>query len=423
MTLIQIVHKAPSNNTTGRLPHSLILLLASGAGLAVASLYYSQPALGLMAAAFHINDRLIGLIPTVTQLGYAAGVFFLSPLGDRIDRRRIILVKSAALVLALALTACASSYGFLLVANVFVGLSATLAQDFVPAAAALAPAHRRGSIVGTVMTGLLLGILLSRVVSGAVAEWLGWRTVYGLAALTVVGILFAAWRLLPHFPVHSQLGYPALLASMRHLWAHHIVVRRSTLAQAALSVAFSAFWSSLALMLQHTYHLGSSIAGAFGMAGAAGSLAAPLAGRLADHKGPRAVAASGITIATLSFASMLALPVIPSAAQIVLLAVAAIGFDFGVQATLVAHQTIVYGADHTARSRLNALLFAGIFLGMAAGSSLSGVVLSRWGWTGISILAVIFSLFALAISTWSPRCHRSRQASASLPTLLQPRRS
>lgn len=421
MTIIQNTHNAAPQDIA--LPRALVLLLSAGAGLAVASLYYSQPALGLLEAAFHTGDRLIGLVPTLTQLGYAAGILFLIPLGDRFDRRRIILAKSAALVLALALTACAPGYGFLLFASVLVGISATLAQDLVPAAAILAPAHRRGHIVGSVMTGLLLGILLSRVVSGVVAEWLGWRIVYILAAVSVVGVLAACWRLLPHFPVHSELGYPALLASLRHLWDHHAVVRRSTLAQAALSVAFSAFWSALALMLQHSYHLGSSVAGAFGLAGAAGSVAAPLAGRLADHKGPRVVAASGIAIAALCFASMLALPALPRAAQLALLVLASVGFDFGVQATLVAHQTIVYSADHTARSRLNAILFTGMFLGMAAGSSLSGIVLSRWGWTGISLFATAFSLLALFIATRAPRGRRSRLRAAVLPALLLTRRS
>lgn len=403
MSAIVLTNNNFQEQSTSGLSRGLILLLATGAGFAVASLYYSQPALGLLAAAFHTSDRMISLVPTLTQLGYAAGILFLSPLGDRIDRRRIILVKSMVLVLALLLTAFAPSYGFLLFASVLTGVSATLAQDFVPAAATLAPAHQRGSIVGRVMTGLLLGILLSRAISGLVAEWLGWRMVYGLAAVAIAGVLYASWRMIPHFEAHSQLSYPALLLSLRELWMRHGVVRRSALAQATLSIAFSAFWSSLALMLQHSYHLGSSVAGAFGLAGAAGSIAAPLAGRLADHRGPRVVAASGITIAALFFASMLALPLVPYAAQVALLVLAAIGFDFGVQATLVANQTIVYGADHQARSRLNAILFTAMFLGMAAGSSLSGAALSWWGWAGVSGLATSASLTALVIITWTPR--------------------
>lgn len=398
MADIQKANEQARNLSPVSLSRPLLLLLATGAGLGVASLYYSQPMLGLLAAAFHASDSKASLLPTLTQLGYAAGILFLSPLGDRFDRRAIILVKSAALVLALLLTACAANMALLLAASVLVGLSATLAQDYVPAAATLAPEKGRGKVIGTVMTGLLLGILLSRVISGAVAEWLGWRTVYILAASVVACVLLAAWHLLPHFPVNSQLSYPALLGSMRHLWARHIVVRRSTLAQATLSIAFSAFWSTLALMLQHAYHMGSSVAGAFGLAGAAGSIAAPLAGRLADHHGARVVAKAGIGIAALSFASMLALPLVPYAAQIGLLVLAAICFDFGVQATLVAHQTLIYGVDHAARSRLNAILFTGMFLGMAAGSLLGGVALAHWGWTGVSTLATLSSLMALLIS-------------------------
>jgi predicted MFS family arabinose efflux permease len=405
------------------LPGSLILLLATGAGLGVASLYYSQPIVALLASAFHASDRLVSLIPTLTQLGYATGILFLSPLGDRYDRRAIILVKSVALVLSLLATACATNMGLMLCASMLVGLSATLAQDYVPAAATLAPEHGRGKVVGTVMTGLLLGILLSRVISGAVAEWLGWRAIYVVAASAVAVVLLAAWRRLPHFASHSQLSYPALLGSMHDLWIRHAVVRRAALAQAALSIGFSAFWSTLALMLQHEYHLGSSVAGAFGLAGAAGSIAAPLAGRLADHRGARVVAKLGIGIAAFSFASMLALPAVPYSAQIGLLVLAAVGFDFGVQATLVAHQTLIYGADHTARSRLNAILFTAMFLGMAAGSSLGGTVLAKWGWTGISLLTTASSLLALLIASSKVRHGHVRHAAGHHPRQLEMSRS
>ncbi|MDR3724880.1 MAG: MFS transporter [Terracidiphilus sp.] len=417
MSTIQNANEQTGNAPSVSLSHSLILLLAAGAGLGVASLYYSQPMLGILATAFGASDRTASLIPTLTQLGYAAGILFLSPLGDRFDRRTIILVKSAVLVLALLLTASATNMGLMLCASVLVGLSATLAQDYVPAAAALAPEHGRGKVVGTVMTGLLLGILLSRVIGGAMAEWFGWRTVYALAAVAVACALLAAVRMLPHFPANAELSYPALLGSMRRLWGRHVAVRRATLAQATLSIAFSAFWSTLALMLQHTYHLGSSVAGAFGLAGAAGSIAAPLAGRLADHRGARMVAKVGIGIAALSFASMLALPLVPYSAQIGLLVLIAVCFDFGVQAALVAHQTMIYGVDHAARSRLNAILFTGMFLGMAAGSSLGGVVLARWGWTGISILATVASLVALLISMSKPRQTRRWIAAARLDLL------
>ena len=168
----------------------LVGLLAAGAGLSVAALYYSQPMLGVLGADIGASARQIGLVPTLTQLGYAAGIFFLAPLGDRFDRRRIILVKAAALCVALLAAGAASAIGLLLAASLAVGLAATMAQDIVPAAATLAPEAQRGKIVGTVMTGLLMGILLSRVVSGFVAAHFGWRAMFVAAAVSIA--LFAA---------------------------------------------------------------------------------------------------------------------------------------------------------------------------------------------------------------------------------------
>jgi predicted MFS family arabinose efflux permease len=164
-----------------------------------------------------------------------------------------------------------------------------------------------------------------------------------------------------------------------------------------LSVGFSAFWTTLAIMLYRAFHLGSSVAGAFGLAGAAGSIAAPLAGHLADRRGPELIARLGCGIAMLSFAAMGASFLFSQRAQLVLLALVAIGFDFGVQATLVAHQTIVFGIAHEARSRANALLFTGMFIGMAVGSTLGSIILARWGWIGVTVLATAASASALLI--------------------------
>ena len=278
---------------------SLVLLLATGAGLAVASIYYSQPLLGSLGDSLHASTASVGLVPTLTQLGYALGILLLAPLGDRHDRRGIIATKAA--VLALALLACglAPGLGALMAASLVVGVAATLAQDIVPAAATLAPDAQRGRIVGTVMTGLLLGILLSRVASGLIAQQFGWRAVYGLAALAVAGIGLASWRGLPRFAPTTTLAYGALLKSMTGLWQRHAELRRAAWAQGLLSLAFSAFWSTLAVMLLQRYQMGSATAGAFGLAGAAGALAAPLAGRLADRRGPGWVTRVGCALTAL----------------------------------------------------------------------------------------------------------------------------
>lgn len=377
---------------------SLVLLLAFGTGTAVATLYYSQPMLAVMAADLHIGDRAVGLVPTMTQLGYALGISLLAPLGDRVDRRRIILIKAWLLVAALAMTAMAPSLAILLIASFAIGMAATLAQDIVPAAATLAPADERGRVVGKVMTGLLLGILLSRVFAGFVSEHFGWRSMFGAATASIMMVAVLLWRGLPAFEPTSTLSYGALLRSLATLVRRYGALRRAASAQAFLSVGFGAFWSTLAVMLHHApFHFGPAAAGAFGLAGAAGALAAPVAGRAADRRGPAVVTRLGAGIAALAFASMALSPLFPSSLQLALIVLSAIGFDLGIQASLVAHQTVIYGIDPEARSRLNAVLVVSMFIGMASGAALGSQALAAFGWLGVVALCTASSLVALAI--------------------------
>ena len=394
MSSVHIGALAPER--TG-VPSRLIVALAAGAGFSVASIYYSQPMLGVIATGLGSDAQATGMVPTLTQLGYALGILLLAPLGDRVDRRRLILFKS--LLLAAALVGAAVSGGLpsLLLASLLVGLMATVAQDVVPTAAMLAPEHQRGAVVGKVMTGLLLGILLSRVASGLVAQALGWRAMFGFAAASVVAMALALGRELPHLAPTTSLGYPALLRSLVHLWRGQPQLRRAMLAQGLLAVGFSAFWSTLAVMLHTRYQLGSAVAGAFGIAGAAGALAAPLAGRWADRLGSHAVARIAILIALAGFALLLLDRWLPRAAVLPLLAISAVVFDFGFQAALVSHQTLVYSLAPEARSRLNALLFTGVFLGMSAGGALGAVALAHFGWSGVAGLAVATAAMSLVV--------------------------
>ncbi|HHA0035483.1 TPA: MFS transporter [Yersinia enterocolitica] len=401
MSVIQTVstHTESAEKT---LSGSKVLMLATGAGLSVASIYYSQPLLGVMGSDLHASVGAVGLVPTLTQIGYALGILLLAPLGDRHDRRIIILLKGILLTAALLFSGFVPGINALLVTSFVIGIAATMAQDIVPASTTLVSAAQRGKTVGTVMTGLLLGILLSRVLSGFVAEYFGWRSLYMGAALSVIIITLVIWRSLPRVPATSTLSYPVLLASMSHLWLQFKDLRRAALSQGLLSVGFSAFWSTLAVMLQDTYHLGSAVAGAFGLAGAAGALAAPLAGSLADRRGPQVVTLIGASLATLSFAALFLLPLLPFHLQIGLIVLSAIGFDFGVQATLVAHQTIIYSLEPAARSRLNALLFTCVFIGMAVGSALGSLMLEKMGWAGVVALITLAGAASLAVR-WSDR--------------------
>ncbi|MCZ4316001.1 MFS transporter [Comamonadaceae bacterium G21597-S1] len=401
MSNIRKPHDNPPEGSQARLPAPLVLLLSASAGLAVASIYYSQPMLGVVGAGIGASNQAVGQVPTLTQFGYALGILLLAPLGDRYDRRRIIVLKAAALALALLFGGMAPSIGALLVASLAVGLAATLAQDIVPAAATLAPPAHRGAVVGTVMTGLLLGILLSRVVSGFVAEHLGWRAMFIVASAAVAVAGVALWRGLPRFRPTTELAYGALLGSLGHLWRRHGSLRRATLAQALLSVGFSAFWSTLALMLQGApFHLGSTAAGSFGLAGAAGALAAPFAGRIADSRGPGIVTRLGTLLSIAAFASMGLATLAPVQLHLGLLVAATVVFDLGVQATLIAHQSIVYGIDPDARSRMNAILFVGMFFGMATGSALGSLALAHGGWIAVVVLATGSSIGALLVRLW-----------------------
>ena len=395
-----------ANTHTNTLHPPLVVLMASGAGLGAAALYYSQPMLGVLAGEMGATPRAIGWVPTLTQLGYALGLLLLAPLGDRFDRRKIILGKAALLTLSLLAAAAAPSIGVLLVASLAIGITATLAQDLVPAAAAMAPPEQRGKMVGSVMTGLLLGILLSRVVSGAVSEHYSWRTMYVAAAASVAVFGAATWHVLPRFAATTDLSYGALLASLANLLRRHAKLRRAALAQGLLSIGFSAFWSTLAVMLHGApFHMGSGAAGAFGLAGAAGALAAPLAGRLADVRGPERVTRLGALLAMLSFASMGLAAYLSPSMQLWLLVASAIGFDLGVQVTLIAHQSIIYGIEPGARSRLNAVLMVSMFIGMATGAALGSMALAQWGWLAVTTLATLAALAALLVRLRSNPSH------------------
>lgn len=383
-------------------PPRLVALMALGAGAAVAALYYSQPLLGLIGRDFAAAPGAVGLIPTCAQFGYAVGLLTLSPLGDRYDRSRIIRIKGFVLVLALAACAFSPNLAWLGAATLAAGLAATLAQDIVPGAAALSPPEARGKIVGLVMTGLLLGILLSRVVSGAIGQFFGWRAVFGAASLGVAVVAVLLARGLPRFEAASQKSWGGLMASLWTLWRDHGDLRRAAVAQALLSAGFSAFWSLLALMLARHYDMGAAQAGLFGLAGAAGALAAPLSGRLADRHGPEISARIGVVCALLAFVAMFALPWLGFSGQILLLIASAVLFDFGVQAALVAHQTLVYGIAPEARSRLNALLFTSVFLGMASGSALGGLAFAHWDWAGVVALASFCAAGALLLRLSAP---------------------
>lgn len=369
----------------------LTFAMAAAAGIAVANIYYNQPMLGLIGQEMS-HSPLTALIPTATQLGYALGLFLLVPLGDLLDRRRLIVTQFTLLGLAAAAAALAPDAALLVVASLLLGAGATVAQQIVPFAAALAAPQERGRIIGTVMGGLLTGILFSRTLAGFVGTHGGWRQMFWLGlplALAAAGTMAA---LLPSAKPAAGMGYVPALKSLAQLWRRHAALRTATLVQAGLFASFSAFWTILALHLQEpAFGLGADAAGLFGVVGVVGVAAAPLAGRLADRRGPALVIGLG---AAATLASWLLFGLWGSVAGLV---IGVLLLDFGVQSALVSNQHVIYALDPAARSRLNTVFMTGMFLGGALGSAAASAAWSAGGWTAVSILGAAFAGLALLV--------------------------
>jgi predicted MFS family arabinose efflux permease len=362
--------------------------MAAATGLAVANIYYNQPMLGVMER--DMPGPLTAFVPMTTQLGYALGLFILVPLGDLFERRRLIAWQFLALALALTITALAPSGAILLLGSLCTGAAACVAQQIVPLAAHLASPERRGATVGTVMSGLLCGILLSRTLAGFVADHAGWRAMFWIGVPLALGAGAAMASLLPDSRPETRQGYGRLVMSLFDLWRDFPQLRRAAYTQACQFGAFSVFWSILALHLQEPrFSLSAGIAGLFGVIGATGILAAPLAGRIADGRGPRGVI---FAASALSLVSWGIIGLVPSLAG---LTAGCILLDFAVQSSLVSNQHIVYALRPEARARLNTLFMGVMFLGGAAGAAGASVAWSHGGWNSVSLFGALMAAGAL----------------------------
>ncbi|MGF6781590.1 putative MFS family arabinose efflux permease [Paraburkholderia sp. GAS334] len=376
---------------THRLDSSLLMVMAVACGVFVANIYYNQPILELLQQAFPRSLGLVNLVPTATQLGFACGLFFLVPLGDRIDRRKLILGQTAVLVVALVCLAAAPNAWLLVIASAAVGISGSAAQQVVPFAAELAGSNRRGQVVGTVMSGLLCGILLGRAVGGFTADHWGWRATFWLGAAMTAIISVMLVVKLPHSEPKTNHSYFGLMKSLIELWREERSLRRATCIQAAMFGSFIGLWTILALRLHEAFGLGADVAGLMGIVGATGILIAPLAGRVADRRGPHAVIGLGCLIMLLSYA------VLGLWGSLVGLVVGIILLDFGEQSALISNQHVVYALRPEARSRLNTLFMSGMFVGGAAGSWGASLSWRLGGWHAACVFGGALALLGFVL--------------------------
>lgn len=370
-----------------------IIMMAIIAGAVITNIYCTQPILPLIASDLGLDLTTVDLVAGAALLGFATGLALLLPMGDRFDRRKLVLGQIVmAFIFAIA-AAISPSVGTLIAASFGLGVVSCVPQQLVPFAAVMSKPSERGRNVGTVVSGIMVGILLGRTIAGVVGETWGWRAVYGLEAAFMIPVWIAAAALLPQGVPSTNLSYPRLLASLWPLMRDNSAIRQSMIVQALLWACFNAFWVNLAALLAHgPWQLNSAWAGGFGIIGAAGALAASLGGRATDRLGSRSVIGASIGIVTLAYLLL-------SGAQtsMVLLVLGVIVLDIGVQSGLVSNQTRAFAVDPKAQGRINSLYMTATFFGGAVGAAVSGWLMTRYGWSGIVVFGVVLGLIALAI--------------------------
>jgi predicted MFS family arabinose efflux permease len=347
-----------------------------------ANLYYAQPLIADIGAEIGISPELSGLVVSVTQIGYGLGLFLLVSLADLIENRRLLLVTltcTAAGLLGAAISTAGTPF---FVASFVVGLCSTGAQVLIPFAAHLAPADKRGRMVGNVMAGLLTGIMLARPISLFIAASFGWRAVFWISAALMMAIAIALAKFMPRYKADSHLRYRNILLSMAGILKHMPILRWRATYQALMFAAFNMFWTAVPMMLAERFGMDEHAIGLFALAGAGGALVAPIAGRLADRGHTRAASAGAMILLGLGF---FATNWAASAGAVWILVLFTILIDAGVQANQVVSQRIIFSVPAEVRGRVNAIYMTIIFAGGAAGS-LSGSLTYHWG--GWSVTAV-----------------------------------
>jgi len=377
---------------TQKLTNPVLYLMSISAGLVVANLYYNQPLLHEMSVDFNVSESAISNVALATQLGYAFGLLFIIPLGDKVSNKKILQFDFALMIIALMATALSTSLMLLIASSFFIGFSSAIPQLFVPMAAQLSDEKGRGRAIGIVMSGLLIGILGSRVISGFVGAQFGWRSMYYAATVIMVILFFVLQFKLPKLLPDYKGSYASLLKSIGYYFRTEPSVRLAALRGGLAFAGLSAFWTTLVFLMEDNFGYGSDVTGAFGLFGVVGALAATVVGKLNDKINQHKIilySAVGLLLSWVVFYF--------SAASILGLIVGVILIDLALQALHITNQNIIFSKNPDARNRVNTIYMVGFFIGGALGTTLGAYAWEHYAWTGVSTLGIALSLAIVVV--------------------------
>lgn len=381
------------DTTPSRMTPGMVALFAVACGVSAANLYYAQPLLPAISRSLHVGSETAALVVTGAQVGYGIGLALLVPLGDMLVRRRLVPIVLLCASVALFVAAAAPNAPVLIAAVAVAGTCSVSAQILVPFAAHLADDRSRGRVVGTVMSGLLLGILLARTFSGLIAQVAGWRAVYVAAGVVVAGLAALLHRKLPGEDSRPRIVYRELLGSVVHLMRSEPLLRLRSAFGALVFAAFNVLWTSLAFLLaKPPYGYSDAVIGLFGLLGAGGAMAATFSGRLSDRGHERVVTGGSLALIVAAF-GLLAL----GSHQLWALIVGILLADLGIQSVHIQNQQLIFAIEPGARSRLNTGYMVLYFVGGSIGSATTGVVWGAGGWPAVVVLGLGYSGAALAL--------------------------
>ena len=378
-------------------PASLLFIMACMAAVSVANIYYCQPLLSLMGNDLGIDEWRASLIAMITQVGYACGLFFIIPSGDKFDRKKIVSYSFSILTIALLCIALSNNFHAVMAASFAVGVCSVMPQIFIPIAAQYSRPEKKGANVGLIVSGLLTGILASRVISGLVGEWLGWRSMYVIATIVMSLCTLIVWRIMPYTENNYTGSYKRLMHSLFALIREYKLLRICALRAAFAFGSFLALWASLTFkMEQAPFYAGSDVVGLLGLCGVAGAMSASVVGRLVSRIGVRNFNLLG---AALMLSAWIIAYLWGNTYTAIIITILIL--DIGMQCIQLSNQTVVFSLNPKASNRINTIFMTNYFIGGSLGTFLSGSAWSMAGWSGVTIVGIGLAFCSLCITLFS----------------------